>query len=235
LCEIGKLAIILLDTGENRQFLTGNKMDNDFQNLLYRWPRVVIKDTDIGTVFHNRPGARHSAVKRMLQKKTLLKVRRGMYLIGKPFVKEPPNPYELAQMIYGPSYISFESALSYHQLIPEAVYGTTSATAKRAKIFNTLLGVFRYTHIPLKKFYLGVLRVETKHGAFLMAEPWKAIADYCYAHHKTWKSLKDLELDLRIEHDNLDESNKELLKDLANRYPSRHVQNFLKLMVKELE
>ncbi|MGA8164464.1 MAG: hypothetical protein WB791_05495 [Waddliaceae bacterium] len=210
-------------------------MDSNFQNLLYKWPRVVIKDTDIGTVFHNRPGARHSAVKRMLRKKTLLKVRRGMYLIGKPFVKEPPNPNEIAQMIYGPSYISFESALSYHQLIPEAVYATTSATAKRGKIFNTALGVFRYTHIPVKKFYLGVLRVETKQGAFLMAEPWKAIADLCYARRKTWKNLRGLELDLRIEHDNLEESNRELLKDLANRYPSRHVQHILQMMVKELQ
>ena len=210
-------------------------MNNNFQELLYNWPRGVIKDTDLGIVFLNRPDARYSAVKRALQKKTLTRIRRGLYLIGKPYTKDPINHYEIAQMVYAPSYISLESALSYHQWIPEAVYTTTSATAKRAKTFKTPIGVFRYSHVPAKGFYQGIKRIKTKNSAFLMAEPWKALADYCYVHHKQWKTPKDLELDMRIEIDSLLESNRETLHTLAKNYPSKRVRTFLEHMIEELD
>lgn len=38
--------------------------------------------------------------------------------------------YLLAGSIYGPSYLSFEFALSYYSMIPEAVHVYTSATFK---------------------------------------------------------------------------------------------------------
>ena len=41
--------------------------------------------------------------------------------------------YLLAGSIYGPSYISFEYALSYYGLIPEAVYTVTCATFEKKK------------------------------------------------------------------------------------------------------
>ena len=41
--------------------------------------------------------------------------------------------YLLAGSIYGPSYISFEYALSHYGLIPEAVYTVTCATFEKKK------------------------------------------------------------------------------------------------------
>ena len=51
-----------------------------------------------------------------------------------------------------PSYISFESALSYRGLIPEAVYTTTSACLKRARRFASKVGLFSFTPIPARAF-----------------------------------------------------------------------------------
>lgn len=112
-------------------------MDPDFENLLLEWPSHMIKDVDIATVISDSPPRRYAAVNRALKKGILVRLRRGVYLIGKPFRKIRPSNFQIAHSIYGPSYISFESALFYHQWIPEAVYMTTCATAKRAREFDT--------------------------------------------------------------------------------------------------
>lgn len=56
-----------------------------------------------------------------------------------------PGHY-LTRIIYGPSYLSFEFALAWHGLIPEAVYTFTSATCgkKRKKQYKTPYGLFTF-------------------------------------------------------------------------------------------
>ncbi|HSW71384.1 MAG TPA: hypothetical protein VLH77_05335 [Gammaproteobacteria bacterium] len=71
-----------------------------------------------------------------------------------------PHPFELAQYIYGPSYISLESALSFHKLIPETVYTVTSTTVKRSREFQTPLGVYSFLHLPPENFYVEVWSVD---------------------------------------------------------------------------
>ena len=58
--------------------------------------------------------------------------------------------YYLAPIIYGPSYLSFEFALAYYSLIPEAVYNFTSATfeKKKEKQYTTPYGTFTYSDVP---------------------------------------------------------------------------------------
>ncbi len=65
--------------------------------------------------------------------------------------------YLLASSIYGPSYISFEYALSYYGLIPERVNTITCTTYDKKKQYNKTLahlhiGIFLMMHI-LKKFF----------------------------------------------------------------------------------
>ena len=58
----------------------------------------------------------------------LIKIRNGLY------ETEANTPsYLLAGSIYGPSYISFEYALSYYGLIPERVTTITCATFNKRK------------------------------------------------------------------------------------------------------
>jgi predicted transcriptional regulator of viral defense system len=104
----------------------------------------------------------------------LIPLRRGLYLISKPYSNTFPNLFEIAQLIYGPSYISLESALAYHHWIPEAVYTTTSVSFKRNALFNTSIGQFHFSYVPNENFYMGVERVETKEAVFLKALNKKA-------------------------------------------------------------
>ncbi len=199
----------------------------DFEKLLMEWPLSVIRDVDIAAAISGSAPQRYAIVNRALKKGTLTRLRRGVYLIGKPFRKSTPSHFQIAHSIYGPSYISFESALFYHQWIPEIVYGMTSATTKRSKEFDTPLGNFRYIHVPDRLCYLGVRRVSNDESAFFIADPWKALADHYYANGRDWNRLEDLYEDMRIEMENMLEGDLTTLILLKEHYQNSRVRRFL--------
>lgn len=209
-------------------------MDLEFENLLLEWPLKTIKDVDLATIIPESAARRYALVNRALKKGILISLRRGLYLIGKPFRKDLPNNFEIAHSIYGPSYISFESALSFHQWIPEAVYQVRCATAKRSKEFNTPLGVFQYVHVPDRACYLGVQRVGSDYESIFIAEPWKAVADHYYAYNRKWNHFEDLYLDMRIEREDMLESDLTTLKVLSENYQSNRVRKFLSKILRSL-
>ena len=87
--------------------------------------------------------------------------------------------FEIANKIYKPSYISFEMALSYYNLIPESVYGVTSATTQKTNNFSTPIADFKYRRIKLSLFW-GYDLVNFNGKSFKIASIEKAILDYFY-------------------------------------------------------
>ncbi len=85
----------------------------------------------------------------------------------------------IANRIYAPSYVSFESALSFYNLIPEGVYTITSATTLKTKSFSKPAGKFAFRHIrPELMFGYKLMEVQSQH--YKIAEPEKVILDYLY-------------------------------------------------------
>lgn len=211
-------------------------MSTELEKILLSWPRPFLTDQDLSALMGlDRKTHRYDAVKYALRKNALIHLRRGLYLIDPLFSQKVYDPLEIASVMYGPSYISFETALSYHGWIPEAVYTTTAATAKRSHTFETPKGPLRYWHVPAKGFYLNVERIPTQSSSFLMAEPWKAIADMIYALSKDWSSVEDLSADLRIELETLHTSNKKSLKHLSEYYSNNRVRRVLNRFSEELD
>ena len=159
-----------------------------FKNLLDYWPLAYIKESDIKNRFRNEDAKRHSLVKRAVQAGRLVRLKKGLYGLKN-------SPYQLANIIYSPSYISFETALFIHGLIPEYVHIIRSATPKKNKIYETGYGTFEYVYIPPKHFLIGV---EKKEG-FLIASPFKALIDILFSQNRNWQNLHDAMDDLRIE------------------------------------
>ena len=209
-------------------------MGNVLERILNKWPRSFIRDVDLARLLDKTDNARHALVKRALGAKSLIRLRKGLYLIANKHKGVLPNEFELSLHIYQPSYVSLESALSYHGWIPEAVYTTTCVSSKRAQEFTTPLGMFSYKRIPEQGFYMGVERVATAAGVFLIADPWKALADFMYTRKKSWSSLKALEADLRIDTSTAMSSDITLLKTLSERYPSPRVRRQLILFLLEI-
>ena len=114
----------------------------------------------------------------LLRKKEIVRIKKGLYILGDEHRKRPYSRELLANLIYGPSYISLEYALAYHGLIPERVEMLTSTTSGRSKSFDTPVGKFTYWSVPVKYYRVGVDLIEAGDGlSFLMATPEKALAD----------------------------------------------------------
>jgi len=112
-----------------------------------------------------------------LKKGKLLRLKNGIYAFAKD--KERIKGEEIAAFIYEPSYLSLESALSWHGFIPEIVYAYVSVTARINRKFTNDFGTFLYRHIKAELFW-GYTEIKTQHGHYLMAEPEKALLDYLY-------------------------------------------------------
>ena len=106
------------------------------------------------------------------------KIIRGHYIFANLELNENVL-FEIANRIYSPSYISFEMALSFYHMIPESVYGLTSATSRKTKVFKTKIGDFIYRTIQPRLLF-GYKLIDCIGRRFKVAEPEKALLDYFY-------------------------------------------------------
>jgi len=105
-------------------------------------------------------------------------IKKGLYIAGPKISVSRPESGLLANHIFGPSYVSMESALSYYGLIPERVYEIASMTTKASKVFSTPVGIFTYTHLPLPYYAFGLNMVRlSENQRAIIASPEKALCD----------------------------------------------------------
>lgn len=174
-------------------------------------------------------------IRRMVKKGELIRLKNGFYLIAEK-IKEGGVPYEqVANLLYGPSYVSLEWALSFYGMIPERVHTVTSMTFGREKEYHTPIGDFIYHPLHSLAYSVGVEQKKAVNsvGSFLMASPEKALADWVF---KTCKGLKkeELKIDLleskRLDREHLLHLDKELLSSIARSYRSKVVRFLSELL-----
>ncbi len=107
----------------------------------------------------------------------VVQLRRGLYSLAPPYRKTDPHPFVVANRLVRGSYVSLQSALAHHGLIPEHVPVTTSVTTGRPQHRETAFGAFEYHHCRPAR--LTGYRLETLGGGqeALVATPAKALAD----------------------------------------------------------
>lgn len=117
-------------------------------------------------------------IARMIGDGLLLPIRKGLYCVAPDLTGIPISLPLVANLLYGPSCVSMEFALSYYGLIPERVVEITSMTTKRGKRYDLPVGRFSYTHSPPELYAVGIERIENADlTGFLMASPEKALCD----------------------------------------------------------
>ena len=160
-------------------------------------------------------------VSSLLRNGTVVRVKKGLYTFGESIRRKPVCRELLANLLYGPSYISLDYALQYYNLIPERVMTLTSVSTGRSRSFDTPLGRFDYRMIPLSAFRTGMDRVELEDGrSFLIAIPEKALADKLLCERGSdVRSLRKLqgylEENLRIETADLARLNPDRIDEIA--------------------
>ncbi len=177
-------------------------------------------------------------ITQLLKKGIIIRIKKGLYIFGDAFRRKPYSKELLANLIYGPSYISLEYALQYYGMIPEQVEALTSVTSGRSRKFFTPVGLFTYRQIPVYALSTGMDRIELKDDrSFLIATPEKALADKIISDRgvsfNTQKTLLDyMENDLRIDMEHLLSLNPAVLNDIAERYSSGKLKKLINFIQK---
>ena len=108
----------------------------------------------------------------------IIRLKKGLYVVSEKISRKHISKELLANHIYGPSYISLETALAYYGMIPEMVFAIRSMTTRRVGNFETPFGHFDYTTVSPAYFSIGVKQefVDDEY-VFLIAMPTKALCD----------------------------------------------------------
>lgn len=178
----------------------------------------------------NNYSNKNSKISRDIRDEKLFKITTGLY-------ETNPNipGYYLAGSIYGPSYISFEFALSFYGLIPERVSTITCATfnKKKKKQYNTNFGVFIYRDVPILAYPEEILLKQEGDYSYQIATKEKALCDKLYT-LKPLYNYSNLEKmlfnDLRIDIEEFNKLNVEKIEKLSNLYHSTNVSLLAKYM-----
>lgn len=169
----------------------------------------------------------------LMRSGAIIRVKKGLYVFGDHYRREPFCRELLANLAYGPSCISLEYALAYHGLIPEKVDVLTSVTTGRQRRFDTPVGTFLYR--PTPSLAEGMERVGTDDTHYLISVPERALADRIRADRQgPIRSKLEMERylleNLRIDPSGLAALDAPLLEQLAQSLRSRKIHNCAKVV-----
>ena len=112
------------------------------------------------------------------QSDLLIRLKRGLFVVSPKIFNQSLSKELIANHLYGPSYVSLQTALSYYKLIPERVHIVSSMTIKRSRNFSTPLGNFDYIGVAKEYLIIGIRQeIVNNEYAFLIATPEKALCD----------------------------------------------------------
>lgn len=194
----------------------------DYQTLL-----DVLKD-------YSRP---RDKITDLMRKRIIVRIKKGLYMFGDEYRRRPFSREILANLIYGPSYISLDTALQHYGLIPEHVQAATSVTTGRSRKFSTPVGLFTYHRIPLNAYRIGMTRQETSPDeGYLIATAEKALCDKIRldrgAGIKSRRQMKIyLKENLRLDMATLEKLNPANIIEIAARYRSRALRILAELII----
>lgn len=114
-------------------------------------------------------------LERQTKEGLFIRLKRGLYALKTNL----PSDEEIANVLYKPSYLSFEYVLSKYGIIPEAAYHLTSATTNPTREFTVADKAYSYFAIKQQSYTGYYLDTKGSKGV-LIAEPEKALVDFLY-------------------------------------------------------
>lgn len=143
------------------------------------------------------------SVNRLVKKEVLTRFKRGVYQLSLSTV----DVKKVANQLYYPSYVSFETALSYYGILSQIPSTQTFATMKKSKKMTIANTEVEYTQLK-KELYFGYT---FKQGIYI-AQPEKALLDELYLVSRGKRTIQIEELDMK-------DINKDKLNTYAEKFP----------------
>jgi len=159
----------------------------ELQKTLKSIKKPFYTTSDLEKIIGLKKASLTVTLNRLVKKNLLLKLSKGVFILPENLDKIP----EVANQIYTPSYLSFESALSRYGILSQFPYTFTFATNKRSK--KLFLGE---TEIEYRQLKPDLFSNFIREGDLLIAQPEKALLDQLYliSRGKTSISLDELDL-----------------------------------------
>ncbi|MDR0545067.1 MAG: hypothetical protein LBG30_06975 [Odoribacteraceae bacterium] len=108
----------------------------------------------------------------------IIRLRQGLYVVSSKISREPISRELIANHLYGPSYVSFETALLLYGMIPKKPFNVRSASIKHSRLFENAIGRFEHLYVAADYYPIGIRRHVVKNKyAYLVATPEKALCD----------------------------------------------------------
>jgi predicted transcriptional regulator of viral defense system len=190
----------------------------------------VFDESQLAEVVGGSEARRYGLVNRALKDGTLVRLKRGLYMLNARYRRETIHPFAAAQSLLSGSYISFETALSFHGLIPESVFTFASVTPDRKTIqHNTPIGKFSFHPLAINdyQFFVGVDRHKFGHLTAFVAEPLRALMDLVVLRKQEWAGLDWLITGMRIDQEWLWSLRRKDFRALKPVYRHRRARQFL--------
>ena len=136
---------------------------------------LIFTPQDFQRIFHTNRFSTKYFLEEYTRVGLFLRLKKGLYTLK----GDLPPEEEIANLLYRPSYVSFEYALGTYNILPEMTYSITSATPKPTRSFEVGGQTFSYFTIQSKAF-TGYIPVMIRGRTVLIAQPEKALIDYLY-------------------------------------------------------
>lgn len=192
----------------------------------------VLSDGELADLVGGSDARRYGLVNRALKEGSLIRLKRGTYMLASQYQSVPVHPFAVAQALLPGSYISFETALAYHGWIPEAVYTTASITPGRKTLVydNVPMGPFSFHPLAIRDYQFLTAIDRHKFGALtaFVARPLRALMDLVAFRKERWAGLDWLILGMRIDEAPLMAVHRKEFVALARVYKYKGANAFLR-------
>ena len=181
---------------------------------------------------------RYGLVNRALKAGELIRLQRGVYVLVNRYRDAPCHPFAVAQALVPGSYVSFETALTFHGWIPEYTLTAASVVPGRKSRNYEHESMGRYTFHPLAVrdgFLLELVsRYQIDGQTMLVADPLRAVLDLVCLRKVSWQGIAWLIEGLRIDSDALSAVSADDFLVLKQAYRHKRVRGFLAALRREL-
>lgn len=197
----------------------------------------MISDRQLARFAGGSDARRYGLVNRSLKDGSLLRIKRGLYTLAGQDAPGP-HPFVIAQALLPGSYISFETALSFHDWIPETVHTTASVSPGRKTLVRQTDSFGHFSFHPLATerfgFLISVDRARFGSSVALVAQPLRALLDLVAQRKVSWAGLDWIEDGLRIDRSELTHLKRADFAALHGVYKHKKVREFLRALAHDV-
>lgn len=190
-------------------------MSEEFLENLRNIEKDFFSFLDLKKIWKGKENSLKVVLSRLVKKGKIQRIYKNFYVLPEKI----PNLEKIANQIYFPSYLSFESALSKYGILSQIPYTLTFATPLKTKTIKVLDKKVEYRKIK-KELFFGF----KKEKEIFIALPEKAILDTLYF-------ISMGKLDLNLKNLDLSKIKKERLISFSKRFPQKTKTYFILFLI----